>query len=200
MAAVRDAVQDSDAERRFLLTRVPWETYVALRDADDSSHVRMTYLAGSLELMSPSELHDEDAKMIARLLEAWAEEHDVDLRGFRSTTYRSEAKARGLEADECYSVGPKAKDVPPHIAIEVIVSSPLLDKLEVYAALGVAEVWVWHSRSRSLAVHRLVDGRYQVGARSELLPTLDLALLTSFVRGGENQTALVKSYRAALSG
>jgi Uma2 family endonuclease len=150
--------------------------------------------------MSPSKLHEEESKLIARLLEAWAEEHDLDLRGFKSTTFRNEARARGAEPDECYSIGPLAADAPPQIAIEVVVSSPLLDKLDVYAGLGVAEVWVWHSPSRNFAVHRLAGGEYEAVASSHLLPALDLGLLASFVRAGENQTALVKSYRVALRG
>jgi Uma2 family endonuclease len=198
MAAVRDAVQSPDAERRFLLTEVPWTTYVQLRDALDTARVHMTYLAGTLELMSPSELHEEESKLIARLLEAWAEEHDVDLRGFKSATFRSEARARGAEPDECYTIGPKAKDAPPQIAIEVIVASPLLDKLEVYAGLGVTEVWIWHSTSRNFAVHRLAGDRYEAVTSSGLLPRLDLSVLASFVRSGENHTALVKSYRVAV--
>jgi Uma2 family endonuclease len=198
MVAVPEHVQSPDAEHRFLLSDVPWATYVMLRDALDESRVHMTYLAGSLELMSPSERHEEEGKLIARLLEAWAEEHDVDLRGFKSATFRNEAQARGAEPDECYSIGPKPEGAPPQIAIEVIVASPLLDKLEVYAGLGVAEVWIWHSTSRNFAVHRLSGGRYEAVATSQLLPTLDLGLLASFVRSGENQTALVKAYRAAL--
>jgi Uma2 family endonuclease len=198
MVAARDTVQSPDAERRFLLFDVPWATYVTLRDALDTARVHMTYLAGSLELMSPSLLHEEESKLIARLLEAWAEEHDVDLRGFKSATFRSEVQARGAEPDECYTLGPMAKDALPQIAIEVVVASPLLDKLDVYAGLGVAEVWIWHSASRNFAVHRLSGRRYEAVAGSELLPRLDLGLLASFVRAGENHTALVKAYRAAL--
>lgn len=200
MAVVRDSVQALDAERRFLLADVPWATYVSLRDALDTARVHMTYLAGSLELMSPSELHEEESKLIARLLEAWAEEHDIDLRGFKSATFRSEANVRGAEPDECYTIGPKPKDAPPQIAIEVVVSSPLLDKLDVYAGLGVAEVWIWHSPSRNFAVHRLAGDRYEALAASHVLRALDLGLLASFVRSGENHTALVKTYRAALRG
>jgi Uma2 family endonuclease len=187
-----------EPESRFLLEDVPWWTYVALRDALEDSAVRMTYLEGKLELMSPSQDHEEDKSLIGRLLEAWAEEMDVDLRAFGSTTYRREARRRGLEADECYSLGPKAKDAMPHIAIEVIVSSPLIDKLEVYAGLGVQEVWVWRHATRRLVVHRLSGGSYTQHDRSELLPDLDLALLASFVRPGESHTALVKQYRSSL--
>jgi hypothetical protein len=66
-------------ERRFVLEGVPWWTYVALRDALDGegAGVRMTYLEGTLEVRSPSTLHEDAKKLIARLLEVWATELDV---------------------------------------------------------------------------------------------------------------------------
>ena len=42
------------AERRFVVHDVPWWMYVALRDELDETGVRMTYLKGPLEPMSPS--------------------------------------------------------------------------------------------------------------------------------------------------
>ena len=188
----------AEPERRFLLHDVPWWAYVALRDTLEGGGTRMTYLEGSLELFRPSETHEEETKLIARLLEAWADYHEIDLCGFGSTTYRREIEKRGLEPDECYTVGPKVADVPPQIAIEVVVSSPLLDKLEVYAGLGVLEVWVWNSRRRELVVHRLAGGRYTAHDRSQVLPGLDPSLFAAHVRAGESHTALVKQYRAAL--
>src|ERR1700760_4499499 len=95
-----------DGEQRFLLKGVPWEVYVALRDAlDDQSALKMTYLEGELELMSPSDTHERVKKLIARLFEAWALERDVPLEGIGGTTFRKEAEKRGLEPDECYKLG-----------------------------------------------------------------------------------------------
>jgi len=187
-----------EAEKRFLLEGVPWWTYVALRDALDDRHVLMTYLEGALELMSPSETHEEEKKIIARLLEAFADEEDIDLRGFGGATFRKELAQRGLEPDECYSVGPKPEGDVPHLAIEVVVSNPLLDKLSVYAGLGVPEVWTWNSPKRTLTVRRLSKRGYEIVSRSGVLPQIDLALLASFVRAGESHTALVKAFREAL--
>lgn len=188
------------AEQRFLLHGVPWWTYVALRDALDQTGIRMTYSDGELELMSPSELHEESKRLLGRLLEAWAEEKDVDLRAFGSTTFRAESEKRGLEPDECYTLGPKAKDAPPHLAIEIVVGSPLLDELAVYAGLNVLEVWRWRPSVGRVEVLRLTGGEYQPRERSELLPELDLELLARFVRPGESHTHAVRAYRAALRG
>jgi Uma2 family endonuclease len=199
MATAIQAPAVDDNERRFVLHGVPWWTYVALRDAlDDQSGLKMTYLKGTLELMRPSTLHEDAKKLIARLLEVWAMEHDVDLRGFGGATFRREAKERGLEPDECYKLGKLEDDDVPDLAIEVIVSSGLVDKMAVYAGLGVPEVWEWRPSTRALVVHRLIDGDYVRMEHSALLPDLDLRLLLSFVRSGENQTRLAKAYQAAL--
>src|SRR5258705_11752881 len=89
------------ADRRFVLYDVPWWTYVALRDAmDEHGGVKMTYLEGALELMRPSMLHEDAKTIIARLIEDWAMERDVDLRGFGGATFRCEGRKRRLEPDE----------------------------------------------------------------------------------------------------
>lgn len=194
-----EAANVAGDERRFVLHGVPWWTYVALRDGlEDQSGVRMTYLRGTLELMNPSTLHEDAKTIIARLIEVWAMERDVDLRGFGGATFRREAKERGLEPDECYKLGKLEEDAVPDIAIEVIVTSPLVDKMAVYAGLGVPEVWAWRPSTNALTVHRLVGDHYEVRARSEVLPDLDVAQLSQFVRPGENQTRLAKEYQAAL--
>jgi Uma2 family endonuclease len=190
----------SEGERRFVLHGVPWWTYVALRDAlDQQGGLKMTYLEGALELMSPSTLHEDAKKIIARLVEVWAMERDVDLRGFGGATFRREAKERGLEPDECYKLGKLEDEGVPDIAIEVIITTSLVDKMAVYAGLGVPEVWVWREGG-PLVVQRLVGHHYEPRSRSEVLPDLDLTELSKFVRPGENQTALAKAYRAALTG
>jgi len=187
----------ADAERRFLLSRVPWSLYLTLRDAlGDDDATRMTYLEGTLELMSPSTAHEDVKTILARLLEAWAMELDVDLRGFGSATFRKEAKQRGLEPDECYTLGPLEEGGVPLIAIEVEITSPLIDKLEVYAGLGIREVWLW--RDGVVAVRCLVEGQYEPRTTSEVLPALDVTLLARFVRRGESQTTLAKAFLAAV--
>lgn len=201
MVAVRAEVPErtSESEQRFVIHGVPWETYVALRDAlDDHASLKMTFLNGSLELMSPSRLHEDAKTIIARLIEVWAMEHDADLRGFGGATFRRQAKQRGLEPDECYKLGPLEDADVPDIALEVIVTNALVDKMAVYAGLGVSEVWEWRPSSRSIVVHRLLGDRYDQRGYSEVLPALEVAELSQFVKPGENQTRLAKAYQSAL--
>lgn len=195
-AASPFVAQAAEPDRRFVVQNVAWAAYERMRAAldDASPGVRMTYLEGVLELMSPSREHEAIAKLIARVVEAFAEERGISLNGYKSTTFRTEAGARGLEPDECYSLGP-LRDVPD-IAIEVVLSSALVDKLEVYRGLSVREVWVY--RARSLDVYRLdTDGAaYRMQPRSDWLPELDFRELASFVAPDVDQTAAVRAYRA----
>jgi hypothetical protein len=66
----------------FVYLRVDWKGYqqlLAMRG--ECSVPRITYLAGLVELMSPSRYHEIDKKRLARLLEAWSEIADVPLEG-----------------------------------------------------------------------------------------------------------------------
>lgn len=194
------AAIEQEAHTPTVLHRIPWSLYLALRQATEGQRLRLTYLDGALEIMAPSELHEESAKLIARLLETWAVEHDVDLRGYKSTTWRSEAKTAGAEADECYRLGPATEPgAMPDIALEVTVTRSDL-KLETYARLGIREVWQWSPGAGRVVVRELQDGQYseRIDGRSGVLPELDLQVLASFVRPGESHTKLIRAYRSTL--
>lgn len=174
---------------------VPWHVYVLLRDSLDASgkHLRLTYLEGSLELMSPSPEHEESKSIIGGLLEAWCIDHGVDIFPQGSTTYRSEPERRGLEPDESYSVH-EHKSIPD-LAIEVVYSSYRVDKLDVYRGLRIGEVWVL--QDASIRVHRLVDGVYEDRATSDLFPEIDLDALARLAVPGTSLTSAVKAFRAS---
>ena len=180
-------------EQRILLTNVPWSTYVVLRDSLESSGVRMTYLKGWLEIMSPSRGHEIDKKQIARLLELFCLERDIPLFGYGSTTFRKEEKERGLEPDECYCRG--ADREIPDIALEVIATRGAIDKLDVYRGLGVREVWIFESGA--FRVLALRGETYEAAPRSEVLPEVDLAQIARHASEPDQHAALV-AFRAEL--
>ncbi len=143
-------IQDSTSvvdhiDQRVRLHDIAWEDYERLLAArGDQCGVRVTYLEGELEFMTPSIDHESLKTRLARLLEAYAETVGIELEGFGSWIVKSEPRARGVEADECYIVGPITETPQrPDIAIEVIWTSGGLDKLEVYRGLEVSEVWIW---------------------------------------------------------
>src|SRR5262245_18856142 len=85
-----------DLEQRFLISSVSWPQYVALREMfDDRPSIRMTYLEGTLEIMSPSNIHGQVGAFLADLLRAYAVEKRVKLYHRGLVTFRNEAQQRG---------------------------------------------------------------------------------------------------------
>ncbi|MDQ3038003.1 MAG: Uma2 family endonuclease [Myxococcota bacterium] len=173
--------------------RVPLEQYEALLAARGEDRApSMVYLRGTLWIMSPSPEHESMSRMIDKLLTAYAEERGLDLRAYGSWTVRG--ADRGAEADECYTLGESARSVPD-LAIEVVWTSDVGAKLEVWRGLGVPEVWIW--KDGRIAVHVLRDDRYEQHEQSALLADLDLALVARLVPRPD-QIAAVRELRAAL--
>jgi Uma2 family endonuclease len=180
-------------EGRVLLHDVPWSTYVVLRDTVDSPGVRMTYLEGWLEILSPSRKHEVSKTQIARLLELFCLERDIPLYGYGSTTFRKEEKQRGLEPDECYCRGTDRET--PDVAIEVVVSPAAIDKLDVYRGLGVREVWMFEAGE--FRVVALRSAEYVPIPTSEVFPELDLSRVAHHAAQLDQHDAL-RAYREEL--
>jgi len=189
MVAAISSVAAPTGEQRILLNDVAWKDYVLVRDVLDGPGVRMTYLQGVLELMSPSREHELWKTNIARLIELYAHIKRIELHGYGSTTFKKEAKQRGAEPDECYLVGKKLADMP-EIVLEVIHSSPLIDKLDVYAGMGIPEVWVFRDGAFSIHVFDRAHGCYEKRASSPLLPGLDFATVARLAVRDDTPQAL----------
>jgi Uma2 family endonuclease len=196
LASMQLEVIEESEDQRAILDGVSWEVYEALlQSRGERSRPRLTYLDGSLEIMSPSAQHELIGIMIARLVYAYTEEKDLFCNGIGRWTIRRK-KSGGLEPDECFtfSAGRKSR---PDLALEVNTSRPGLAKLEVYRRLGVREVWVWHKGK--VTIHVLEGAGYKVRQRSAFLPDIDLDQLLRFV-DTEHQMQAIRAYRAALRG
>jgi Uma2 family endonuclease len=181
-------------DQRVMLRRATWLEYEALLAMrGDSAVPRITYLEGVLELMSPSRNHEQDKKLLARLVEAYAEELAIDLFGIGSWTLKREEADRGAEPDECYSIGPVSDDDMPALAIEVVKTRGGISKLEVYRGLGVGEVWFW--KDERITVFVLEADRYREVQLSRLLPAIDMSLLAELVKRGGSQLDAVRELR-----
>ncbi|WP_421657598.1 Uma2 family endonuclease [Leptothermofonsia sp. ETS-13] len=181
-------------EQRVVLPSVTWQQYESLlATLGDYPGLRLIYLEGTLEIFMPSPEHEMIKKVIVRLLERYAEEADIPLHGYGSTTFRREAKARGLEPDECYCVH-TLKELPD-FAIEVNLTSGGVDKLAVYQGLGVPEVLIWESNQ--LTLYDLRQDSYQEVNHSQFFPDLNLQLLAQHIRPYEQPQA-IKDFLSAI--
>src|SRR5262249_49728729 len=89
-----------------------------------------------------------------RFVVVLTEELGLGIRAGGSTTLRRRRLRRGLEPDRCWWIANEPAmrgkwdldlrtDPPPDLAIESDVTSSSLDRMAVYACLGVPEVWGW---------------------------------------------------------
>ncbi|NJL88988.1 MAG: Uma2 family endonuclease [Coleofasciculaceae cyanobacterium SM2_1_6] len=183
-------------EQRISLYDVSWEQYeMILHMRGDRSSPRLSYCQGHLELMTTSSEHETNKKLIARLLELYALEKNLDLYSYGSVTLRNAFERKGLEPDESYCLGSR-KDIPD-LAIEVIITSGGIDKLAIYQGLGVAEVWFW--QEKKFTIYHLRQNDYELIKTSELLPNLDLSFLATFVTPASEPQAL-REFRRTISG
>lgn len=135
-----ERLQADDPEERQIISGVSWEGYESLlNELGDSLKYRVTYLDGVLELVSASRRHETNKTIIGSLLEAYCQEKRIRYFPLGSTTFRKEEKRGGTEPDESYCI--REDKEFPDLAIEVVVTSGGIDKLEVYKRLGVREVW-----------------------------------------------------------
>jgi Uma2 family endonuclease len=154
-------------EQRTLLQNVSWDTYERLlSDHLGASTPHFNFDQGVLEIMSPSSEHEEYKQALTLLVEILADELGMDIRSLGSTTFRRSDLERGFEADACFYVQSAgmiegkahidpAVDPAPDLVIEIEISTPALNKLPIYAAFKVAEVWRWDGET--LILLRLQD-------------------------------------------
>ena len=157
------------------LYEVTWDSLEFIESVLEEYAVSLTYLDGTLDLMTPSPEHEESKSTIGLLLETYLRESKIRFYVCGSLTLGSRnVKARG-EPDESYNLETE-KEVPD-IAIEVAFTIGGVDKLEKYRRWRVPEVWFWNRKQ--LFVYHLREQGYEQITRSEFLPKLDLNL---FVR------------------
>jgi Uma2 family endonuclease len=195
-------------EPRIVLHGVDWETYERLRELPENYHIKMIYDEGTLEMMSPSQRHEDWKHVVRRMIETWTAERGISFRGKGSLTWKVKAKQKGIEPDECYYVasfgqlrGKREVDMkagpPPDIVIEVEATRSAIAKLPIYAAFGVPEVWTFDGET--VTVHRLTsDSDYRATRASKQLPGFPLREVPDWIERwiDSDEGAWAKAFRA----
>lgn len=174
-------------EQRVVLNPCRWETYLELLEQQvDRSAPRFTYSEGVLEIVSPSPQHEELTRVMEAIVQAACERFAIDFQPLGSSTQRRPDLQKGAEPDASYMFGSLERDPsehPPDLAIEVEVSRSALDKLDIFARLGVPEVW--RCSPGGVRIFQLVGLDYQACARSRFLPLDEAGLNLQLVSKSE---------------
>ncbi len=192
----------------FVFHDVSWDDYEAMLRIVGDRPIRVTYDQGEMEIFMPLFEHDNDAFLPGHLVCILAEELDMDFEGGRTTTHKRKDLGKGAEPDDCYWFRENARrmrgrrqldldrDPPPDLSVEVDVTRTSLDRLEIFAAMGVPEVW--RSTRRALRfLHLQADGTYQARTTSRNFPTLTASSVAQFLKEGRTaaKPAWIRSFR-----
>ena len=184
-------------EQRLLLHDISWDDYVALGEIlKDRPGLRMTYDRGKLEFMTTSPEHERLKKRLSRVMEALVEEFGREIATAGNMTFRREDLDRGLEPDDCFWIAHErqmrtrqewdpTRDPPPDLILEIEISRSALNRLGIFAALGVPEVW--RCDGERFYIHVLQSsGEYQEVEASPTFPGIPVAEIIPFLQ--ENET------------
>jgi Uma2 family endonuclease len=181
----RRATVPPQGETRIRIPNASWSLYEAfVKNLPESSTIRTAFDGRDMEIMVKGLIHDYFADLLDDLIKIIAVTLAIRIRGLGETTWIRPEIERGIEADKCYYLDPakiasalaaisrRVNDVAaypnPDLAIEIDISVPKADRASIYAALGVAELWIFDGET--LTIERLDEqGRYQPVEQSGFL-------------------------------
>lgn len=187
------------------LSGISWETYETLLEELNNRRLRLTYNRGTLEIMAPSPEHELSKEVLGRFVETIAEELAVQIYPLGSTTFKR-PEISGAEPDKCFyiynidAVRSKKRldlneDPAPDLVLEIDVTSSSQNRLQVYADLGVREVWIYNGEF--LAIQQLQNGTYITSQSSQFFANLPILEIAIFLQqaGQKDYLELVKEFR-----
>jgi len=156
----------TELNQLVLIPNIIWQTYQSLkRDLGDRSGIRLSYCLGLLWIKMPSKIHEIINRLLTRMVSVLTEELDLEIVDMGSTTLDREDLARGVEPDTCFYIqnarqveglNPQIPiNLPPDSIVEVDISSPSNQCMEIYQQLGISEVWCY-APNQGLRIYRKI--------------------------------------------
>jgi Uma2 family endonuclease len=187
------------------LSGISWKTYETLLEELSDRRFRLTYNRGNLEIMAPSPEHELSKEVLGRFIDTIAEELEVNIYPLGSTTFK-QPKLSGAEPDKCFYIrniaavqGKKRlnmeEDPAPDLILEIDITSSSQNRLQVYADLEVAEVWIYNGES--LVIQQLQNGSYIAAPTSQFFGDLSIPDINSWLQRSTTMDylTLVKAFR-----
>lgn len=122
-----DKLTSEPQETLLTLYDISWEQFKGIEaQLESKREVRLTYLAGVMEIMSPiGDRHERLKKTLSYLLEAYMRQKGIRFYGCGGYTLEAPGYASGTP-DESYCIG--TDKATPDIAIEIIVTSGTINR------------------------------------------------------------------------
>ena len=178
----------------ILIDELSWREFKAVEQLLSRPGVRLSFLDGVLEIRRrPGEKHETIKERIGSLLDIYLLQMGIDYQPTGSMTLESPSGLVKREADKSYKLG--ANREFPDLAVEVVVTSGGINKLEAYKRLQIPEVGFWENGA--LRMYSLGADGYAEVDRSFVLPDLDIVLLARCINI-ENHLQAMREFKQTI--
>ncbi len=173
------------------LPGVSWASYKKLdQERGEQRGTLLTFSEGVLQIMSTGRKHEHLSFYLARLFELLAEIAEQDFVPAGSTTFDREDLEKGFQPDSCFYLTnlevmrdkeevDLSTDPPPDLIIEIDITSSSLNRLPLFAAVGVPEVWRYEKGI--IKIYQLQGGIYDESPVSQWFPTVTAQQLAGWL-------------------
>ncbi len=177
-------------EKRVVFHYLNWQAYQQILQAlGESRSARLTCDRGILEITIPLEDHEFAARLIERFIYFLVIEMGLKIKTMGSTTLEREDLDRSPEPDNAYYIQNQPlvagrmvnlhQDPPPDLVVEVDITHTDIDKLRLYASMGVPEFWRYNGQV--WRIYQLQAGQYQERDTSPTFPFVPKEKLYEFL-------------------
>jgi Uma2 family endonuclease len=196
------------AENRTLLQNISWQTFKAmLREMGSDRKSRIAYDNGMLEIMTPQMPHENSNRLIEALIAVMCEELQLEIKRAGSLTLIRDDLELGGEPDSSYYLQNESlvrgkdsinldQDPPPDLVLEVKYSQPKIDKLSLYASIGIPEFWEYNGTV--LRIHILSGKKYKEVQVSPTFAPIPTREISRFIQQSKSagEMATTRTFRA----
>lgn len=195
-------------EQRVVFHHLSWDDYLAMLAAvGDNRSARITYDKGKLEITMPLQAHEFAGEMIALFIRILVEEFELEVMSMGSTTLNYPKLEKGAEPDKGFYIQNHhlvagktvdlAEDPPPDLVVEIDITHTDIDKLAMYAAMGIKEFWRFDGEH--LRIYRLLNGVYEEDTTSPTFPKISKERLYQFLSEcKKSETTASRNFRKEL--
>jgi Uma2 family endonuclease len=174
------------AETRTLLSYVSWQTFkTMLTEMGSERQNRIAYDSGMVEIMTPLMPHENSNRNIEGLILGLCEEFGLEVKSTGSLA---------LTRDDIENID-LDREPPRDLVLEVEYSRPKIDKLSLYAALGIPEFWRYNGTL--LRVYTLSGNKYTEVENSPTFTSVAVKDIPRFIQESKKigQIAAKRNFR-----
>lgn len=186
-------------EQRVILPDISWQQFeTLLGELGDERTTYLTLDRKRLELMTPTEEHRRCNQLIESLILLLADELNLPVKSIGAVMLKRADLLLATEPDASYyfqrpvpldsRVVDLLRDAAPDLVVEVAITKSAINKLPIYAAMEIPEVWRYVTQAGEeallkgrLTFYQLQGDRYVETTHSQAFPSLPSDRIISFL-------------------